>query len=104
MGQIIDPFLQLLDAHAMDFQSAFRSLCFFKPSFLEAGHEGHLTTFLERLSSTIADEGKKEQAQDAFRPWLTEYASRVSAERTSWEDKAAGSWEDARCDDMRRWN
>jgi uncharacterized protein YdiU (UPF0061 family) len=104
MGKIIDPFLQLLDTHAMDFHSAFRSLCFFKPSFLQEGQEDHLTTFLNRLSSTIADEGKKEEAKEAFRPWLKELASRVSAERTSWEDKETRSWEEARCDEMRRWN
>jgi serine/tyrosine/threonine adenylyltransferase len=100
MGKIIDPFLQLLEQH----HSAFRHLCFFKPSMLEEGKEEQLKMFLTRLSTTIADESKKQSAQSDFKPWLKEYAARITAERGLWEGRTAGSWEDARCTAMRRWN
>ncbi len=106
-GTIMDGFLGLLDTHAMDFHSAFRSLCFFQPSMLT--DEARTADFLARMASGIPDADKRTAANDALRPWLKAYAARISAEQPAWEEHARGSatdatWETARCTEMRTHN
>ncbi|WVF71172.1 hypothetical protein IAT40_005970 [Kwoniella sp. CBS 6097] len=80
---ITSDYLNLLQAHSIDFHTSFRLLSSFKPAQAIANNTGYLDTFVSdfiKQTTTSRPADSIGPAQEAFKGWLRTYASRASSE------------------------
>ncbi|GHJ89350.1 hypothetical protein NliqN6_5752 [Naganishia liquefaciens] len=102
VSDIVDPFLNILAMHELDFHASFRVLSSFRPSLVE--DTAALDAFLAQMAECIPKkptDAKRDDVKRAVKPWLQTYAARIKQERESWTGQ---DWEVQRCTEMRKVN
>ena len=102
VSDIVDPFLNILAMHELDFHASFRVLSSFRPSLVE--DTAALDAFLAQMAECIPKkptDAKRDDVKRAVKPWLQTYAARIKQERESWTGQ---DWEVQRCAEMRKVN
>lgn len=92
---LFKPLLNLLEEQSLDFHSTFRTLCFFKPSFLDnvlaaPSYKGTQTPVLQAFIARLLEpSGTPERldhgaATGAWLEWLEHYVQRIKHEAGEW--------------------
>ena len=83
---VFKQFLDLMEAHSLDFHSTFRKLAAFRPDHVQSGDE-KLNAFISHLleSTPRPDKLDKAKASNEFKAWLTKYSNRILEERKEWD-------------------
>ncbi|TDL16557.1 UPF0061-domain-containing protein [Rickenella mellea] len=83
-SKIVQPLLDLMERHKLDFHSTFRRLCFFHPNLLSSeSNSSALQKYIATLVGANPDTDTEQAAKD-WLTWLDTYASRIESERASW--------------------
>jgi uncharacterized protein YdiU (UPF0061 family) len=95
--ELIEPFLDLLERHSLDFHSSFRSLCAFDPT----SSASDFTSSIDKTSQQLLSSAKacSPTAAKEVEAWLEKYAARLVGKT------AAGvEVETKRREEMKEWN
>ena len=104
LDNLIDPLLELMQRHELDFHSTFRKLSFFSLSILSNSET--LVTFLQELSpetQACKVPSVRQAAMDDWKKWLDVYKTRIESDADEWASEG-DMWLEKRCDAMRSAN
>jgi len=102
LDKLIEPLLQLMQRHELDFHSTFRKISSFTPSILSSNSEA-LATFLQELTpETLACRvlSARQAAMDDWKKWLEAYRTRIESDAGEWAPEG-GMWLEKRRQAMR---
>lgn len=86
LDKLVNPLLNLMQRHELDFHSTFRKLSSFAPSLLSSTSEV-LATFLQELTpETLACQvpSVRQAAMDDWKKWLGAYRTRIESDEDEW--------------------
>ncbi|KAI5115199.1 hypothetical protein M0805_009632 [Coniferiporia weirii] len=79
--KLVQPLLNLLQTHKLDFHGTFRRLCFFRPTFLSSDSTDGLRAFVASLAGNSFElQADDVDATKDWCEWLTKYAERIDRE------------------------
>lgn len=88
---MIQPLLELMADHRLDFHLTFRHLTRFQPALLSSS-DAFIDTLL-RFTST-GDVPEREDASTQWKNWLEKYAARIESEKEEWVSASSdGEWQ-----------
>ena len=88
-NKIIQPLLDIMEDHQLDFHGTFRKLSFFRPSLLQPSdpYNTQLDTFVSGILA-LSPEADHAKATKGLSDWLHIYSERILSERDLWKDEA----------------
>ncbi|KAI5114765.1 hypothetical protein M0805_003007 [Coniferiporia weirii] len=79
--KLVQPLLNLLQTHKLDFHGTLRRLCFFRPTFLSSDSTDRLRAFVASLASNSFElQADDVDATKDWCEWLAKYAERIDRE------------------------
>jgi serine/tyrosine/threonine adenylyltransferase len=102
LDKLINPLLELMQRHELDFHSTFRKLSSFAPFKLSSDSEA-LATFLHELTpetQACKVPSARQAAIDDWKKWLEVYKARIESEADTWASEG-DTWVEKRREEMR---